>query len=251
MKSIKIIILMVLVALSSCKEHEIELYKEEPMVKFMGLSSRVLFDDNDYAHKIMEKDLGVRIELMGLPLTEPRTLVLKCSKKEGEKELVIKLEDKYLFAAGQFEIGEYKGEVLGYKEYSGAIVKVQRPGKYTYKREDTNVSYEALLTFDKKENNPLHQFNPGLIEWSKYTVSCRFHITQPINWQLNRWGAYSIQKYIFMMDVMEETYSEFNADDKYRESHKKIYDAYEKYKVSNGEITDDDGTPISFPETIG
>lgn len=250
MRKIILSLFMVLVAISACKEHEIELYNQAPRIKFKGVLAEILFDDKDYAHKVTERDLPVQIEIMGLPLSEPRTFVLKAEKREGLRELKVKLPEKYVFEAGQYGVGKFIREVYEYIEYSGAIVKVQRPEKYTYKKEDQKITYQAILTFDTKENNPLHQFDPGLIERSKFAVSAAYRISQPISWNVTRWGAYSVQKYTFMMDVLEEFYDEFNTDEKYKEAHKKVYDAYEKYKTENDEIKDDDGDPITFPQNI-
>lgn len=229
--------LLLALLLTACKENEIELYDQSPRINFVS-NTFTEFTDVEYAANITEKEVAVRVRLQGDFLTEDRSFCLKSSKFESETLDVFFAEaafkDKYIFPATKDSV-----------EFD-AIISVKRPEQFT---SDTDgIYYRAVISFDN--DNPLHQFDPGIEEWAESTLIVNYEITRPDEWSYSNmtWGPYSLGKYMFIMDTLHQTYDEFSAEDAVEENKQIVVEAYTTYLETNDPILDENGNDIYFPE---
>ena len=152
-----------------------------------------------------------------------RTFCLKTEPREGYSELpVLQLENPYTYSETDTIIQVYP-------------LVAQRPEK-------PSTTQSCLLTFDYA--NPAHQFIKGRVDISTLTVNVTYKI-KPSTWRDEAWGTYSDAKYMFMMDVLDKTYSSMMDYEL-----PTVVDAYEAYKAEGGDpIYDDNNEEITFPET--
>lgn len=208
-----------------CDENEIAIYQETPRLNFY-YSGGVVFADSDYVKQRTEKELIVVIALQGEPLEEGRTFCVTAQPADSVTEMTdVVLADSYVFPAGKYR--------------DSIRVTVRRPSRPTL----TTPQTRASLAFDP--SNPAHEFEPGKTEDQSYTIDASFYLPQPTSWSATHWGLYSTAKYVFMMDYFGDTYqTDWNNYDKLRE----VIAAYEAYCEEHGELLDDNGEPIAFPQ---
>lgn len=210
--------------LTGCSEEEIALYDQEMAITFSSATTlNYTFTDEHYLNGTTSLELNFYAQLQGGLVDANRTFCLKTEPREGYSELpVLQLENPYTYSETDTNIQVYP-------------LVAQRPEK-------PSTTQSCLLTFDYA--NPAHQFIKGRVDISTLTVNVTYKI-KPSTWRDEAWGTYSDAKYMFMMDVLDKTYSSM-MDYELRT----VVDAYEAYKAEGGDpICDDNNEEITFPET--
>lgn len=222
---------MLSVILTGCKENEIELYDQSPRINFVS-NTFTEFTDVEYAANITEKEVPIRVRLQGDFLKEDLSFCLKSAEIENFNYAEVSFDKKYIFPASNNSV-----------EFD-AIAKVKRPAEFT----SNEVRYNTELSFDN--DNPLHQFDPGIEEWATSTLILEYEIKRPNEWSYSNmtWGPYSIGKYLFIMDTLHQTYSEFSKAVVIEENKQIVVAAYTDYLKTNDPILDENGNDIYFPE---
>lgn len=100
--------------------------------------------------------------------------------------------------------------------------------------------YGCYLEFDL--NNPLHQFDKGLVEKNQIVLNVRWEL-KPTEWSdYVGFGSYSDAKYMFIMDVCQRVW-----DDLEDEDIDVIKQAYREYKeAGNPPILGEEGDEIEY-----
>lgn len=222
--------LLLAVLMLSCKDNQIELYDQSPRINFIS-NTVIEFTDVEYANDLFDKEVGVKVRLQGDFLRKDLNFCLRSEKNDNANFAKITFAEKYTFVASTDKVE------------SEAIVSVKRPSEFTSQQ----VLYNAQLLFDN--DNPLHQFDRGLEEWSERNLIVRYEISRPKEWSYSdrTWGPYSIGKYLFIMDTLKQIYDDFSADDVIEDNKIKVVVAYDKYLETNDPILDENGNEIYFP----
>lgn len=230
MKKILFIVSVLLAGgLAGCSENEIELYNQEVCLNFANPGWSTEFTDADYVNGVTTKEAPVVVELQGNLLTAPRTFCLKNREAEGYKETVNSdFSNPYTYENLEGVEQELK-------------VMVHRP-----KRPTDGAGAKACacqVVFDYADAK--HQFREGRVDKSVVNILVTFNI-KPTDWDDagSQYGAFSINKYLFMMDTLKKTYDDVAYDDASLEQVKKAYEAYLK---TNPPLLDDKGQEITFP----
>ena len=102
--------------------------------------------------------------------------------------------------------------------------------------------YGCFLEFDL--SNPLHQFDKGLVEQNQIPLNVRWELKTDEwgCWSGYKYGSYSDEKYMFIMDVCECVYEELKEED-----YDKVKQAYKEYReAGNPPILGEDGDEIVY-----
>lgn len=207
---------------SGCQEEEIALYNQEMAITFSTSTTlNYEFTDEDYVNGVTVREQTFYVQLQGGLLDENRTFCLTTEPREGYDA------QPQLEFANPYTYNNLEGVTQKY------TLTAHRPEK-------PSTTQGCLLTFDV--NNAAHLFIKGRVDLNTNNVTVRYNI-EPSNWQTLAWGVYSDAKYMFMMDVLEKTYSNILESEL-----PLVVAAYEDYKAQGGQpITDDDGNEITFP----
>lgn len=230
MKKILFIVSVLLAGgLAGCSENEIELYNQEVCLNFANPGWSTEFSDADYVNGVTTKEAPVTVELQGNLLTAPRTFCLKNQEAEGYKETVT------ADFANPYTYENLEGVT------QKLTVQVHRP-----KRPTDGIGNRACacqVVFDYA--NAQHQFPEGRVDKAMVNIVVSFKI-KPTEWDDagSMYGAFSINKYLFMMDTLKKTYADVAYDDASLEQVKKVY---EEYLKTNPPLLDDKGQEITFP----
>ena len=212
MKRIIYFVLAILVCgiYAGCSESEIELYNQTSRINFYGsLHIRTLVD-TDYVKKDDPYAIdSFTVKIQGDLLKENRDFCVKVSpNSDYQKPVDLLLDSKYKYT----EL-DTVCQVFYYK--------IKRPAVEAGRK-----VYGCFLEFDL--SNPLHQFDKGLVEWG-----C---------WSGYKYGSYSDEKYMFIMDVCECVYEELKEED-----YDKVKQAYKEYReAGNPPILGEDGDEIVY-----
>ena len=228
MKRIIYFVLAILVCgiYAGCSESEIELYNQTSRINFYGsLHIRTLVD-TDYVKKDDPYAIdSFTVKIQGDLLKENRDFCVKVSpNSDYQKSVDVLLESKYTYT----EL-DTVCQVFYYK--------IKRPAVEAGRK-----VYGCFLEFDL--NNPLHQFDKGLVEQHQIPLNVRWELKTDEwgCWSGYKYGSYSDEKYMFIMDVCGCVYEELGEED-----YDKVKQAYKEYReAGNPPILGEDGDEIVY-----
>lgn len=228
MKRIIYFILAILVCgiYAGCSENEIDLYDQTPRINFYGsLHIRTLVD-TDYVKKDDPYAIdSFTVKIQGDLLKENRDFCVKVSpNSDYQKSVDVLLESKYTYT----EL-DTVCQVFYYK--------IKRPAVEAGRK-----VYGCFLEFDL--NNPLHQFDKGLVEQHQISLNVRWELKTDEwgCWSGYKYGSYSDEKYMFIMDVCGCVYEKLEEED-----YDKVKQAYKEYReAGNPPILGEDGDEIVY-----
>ena len=228
MKRIIYFVLAILVCgiYAGCSESEIELYNQTSRINFYGsLHIRTLVD-TDYVKKDDPYAIdSFTVKIQGDLLKENRDFCVKVSpNSDYQKPVDLLLDSKYKYT----EL-DTVCQVFYYK--------IKRPAVEAGRK-----VYGCYLEFDL--NNPLHQFDKGLVEQNQIPLNVRWELKTDEwgCWSGYKYGSYSDEKYMFIMDVCECVYEELKEED-----YDKVKQAYKEYReAGNPPILGEDGDEIVY-----
>lgn len=228
MKRIIYFVLAILVCgiYAGCSESEIELYNQTSRINFYGsLHIRTLVD-TDYVKKDDPYAIdSFTVKIQGDLLKENRDFCVKVSpNSDYQKPVDLLLNSKYKYT----EL-DTVCQVFYYK--------IKRPAVEAGRK-----VYGCFLEFDL--SNPLHQFDKGLVEQNQIPLNVRWELKTDEwgCWSGYKYGSYSDEKYMFIMDVCECVYEELKEED-----YDKVKQAYKEYReAGNPPILGEDGDEIVY-----
>ena len=228
MKRIIYFVLAILVCgiYAGCSESEIELYNQTSRINFYGsLHIRTLVD-TDYVKKDDPYAIdSFTVKIQGDLLKENRDFCVKVSpNSDYQKPVDVLLDSKYKYT----EL-DTVCQVFYYK--------IKRPAVEAGRK-----VYGCFLEFDL--SNPLHQFDKGLVEQNQIPLNVRWELKTDEwgCWSGYKYGSYSDEKYMFIMDVCECVYEELKEED-----YDKVKQAYKEYReAGNPPILGEDGDEIVY-----
>ena len=228
MKRIIYFVLAILVCgiYAGCSESEIELYNQTSRINFYGsLRIRTLVD-TDYVKKDDPYAIdSFTVKIQGDLLKENRDFCVKVSpNSDYQKPVDLLLDSKYKYT----EL-DTVCQVFYYK--------IKRPAVEAGRK-----VYGCFLEFDL--SNPLHQFDKGLVEQNQIPLNVRWELKTDEwgCWSGYKYGSYSDEKYMFIMDVCECVYEELKEED-----YDKVKQAYKEYReAGNPPILGEDGDEIVY-----
>lgn len=228
MKRIIYFVLAILVCgiYAGCSESEIELYNQTSRINFHGsLHIRTLVD-TDYVKKDDPYAIdSFTVKIQGDLLKENRDFCVKVSpNSDYQKPVDLLLDSKYKYT----EL-DTVCQVFYYK--------IKRPAVEAGRK-----VYGCFLEFDL--SNPLHQFDKGLVEQNQIPLNVRWELKTDEwgCWSGYKYGSYSDEKYMFIMDVCECVYEELKEED-----YDKVKQAYKEYReAGNPPILGEDGDEIVY-----
>ena len=228
MKRIIYFVLAILVCgiYAGCSESEIELYNQTSRINFYGsLHIRTLVD-TDYVKKDDPYAIdSFTVKIQGDLLKENRDFCVKVSPNSDYQNPVdLLLDSKYKYT----EL-DTVCQVFYYK--------IKRPAVEAGRK-----VYGCFLEFDL--SNPLHQFDKGLVEQNQIPLNVRWELKTDEwgCWSGYKYGSYSDEKYMFIMDVCECVYEELKEED-----YDKVKQAYKEYReAGNPPILGEDGDEIVY-----
>ena len=228
MKRIIYFVLAILVCgiYAGCSESEIELYNQTSRINFYGsLHIRTLVD-TDYVKKDDPYAIdSFTVKIQGDLLKENRDFCVKVSpNSDYQKPVDLLLDSKYKYT----EL-DTVCQVFYYK--------IKRPAVEAGRK-----VYGCFLEFDL--SNPLHQFDKGLVEQNQIPLNVRWELKTDEwgCWSGYKYGSYSDEKYMFIMDVCECVYEEMKEED-----YDKVKQAYKEYReAGNPPILGEDGDEIVY-----
>ena len=228
MKRIIYFVLAILVCgiYAGCSESEIELYNQTSRINFYGsLHIRTLVD-TDYVKKDDPYAIdSFTVKIQGDLLKENRDFCVKVSpNSDYQKPVDLLLDSKYKYT----EL-DTVCQVFYYK--------IKRPAVEAGRK-----VYGWFLEFDL--SNPLHQFDKGLVEQNQIPLNVRWELKTDEwgCWSGYKYGSYSDEKYMFIMDVCECVYEELKEED-----YDKVKQAYKEYReAGNPPILGEDGDEIVY-----
>lgn len=228
MKRIIYFVLAILVCgiYAGCSESEIELYNQTSRINFYGsLHIRTLVD-TDYVKKDDPYAIdSFTVKIQGDLLKENRDFCVKVSpNSDYQKPVDLLLDSKYKYT----EL-DTVCQVFYYK--------IKRPAVEAGRK-----VYGCFLEFDL--SNPLHQFDKGLVEQNQIPLNVRWELKTDEwgCWSGYKYGSYSDEKYMFIMDVCECVYEELKEED-----YDKVKQAYKEYReAGNPPILGEDGYEIVY-----
>ena len=228
MKRIIYFVLAILVCgiYAGCSESEIELYNQTSRINFYGsLHIRTLVD-TDYVKKDDPYAIdSFTVKIQGDLLKENRDFCVKVSpNSDYQKPVDLLLDSKYKYT----EL-DTVCQVFYYK--------IKRPAVEAGRK-----VYGCFLEFDL--SNPLHQFDKGLVEQKQIPLNVRWELKTDEwgCWSGYKYGSYSDEKYMFIMDVCECVYEELKEED-----YDKVKQAYKEYReAGNPPILGEDGDEIVY-----
>lgn len=228
MKRIIYFVLAILVCgiYAGCSESEIELYNQTSRINFYGsLHIRTLVD-TDYVKKDDPYAIdSFTVKIQGDLLKENRDFCVKVSpNSDYQKPVDLLLDSKYKYT----EL-DTVCQVFYYK--------IERPAVEAGRK-----VYGCFLEFDL--SNPLHQFDKGLVEQNQIPLNVRWELKTDEwgCWSGYKYGSYSDEKYMFIMDVCECVYEELKEED-----YDKVKQAYKEYReAGNPPILGEDGDEIVY-----
>lgn len=228
MKRIIYFVLAILVCgiYAGCSESEIELYNQTSRINFYGsLHIRTLVD-TDYVKKDDPYAIdSFTVKIQGDLLKENRDFCVKVSpNSDYQKPVDLLLDSKYKYT----EL-DTVCQVFYYK--------IKRPAVEAGRK-----VYGCFLEFDL--SNPLHQFDKGLVEQNQIPLNVRWELKTDEwgYWSGYKYGSYSDEKYMFIMDVCECVYEELKEED-----YDKVKQAYKEYReAGNPPILGEDGDEIVY-----
>ena len=228
MKRIIYFVLAILVCgiYAGCSESEIELYNQTSRINFYGsLHIRTLVD-TDYVKKDDPYAIdSFTVKIQGDLLKENRDFCVKVSpNSDYQKPVDLLLDSKYKYT----EL-DTVCQVFYYK--------IKRPAVEAGRK-----VYGCFLEFDL--SNPLHQFDKGLVEQNQIPLNVRWELKTDEwgCWSGYKYGSYSDEKYMFIMDVCEWVYEELKEED-----YDKVKQAYKEYReAGNPPILGEDGDEIVY-----
>ena len=228
MKRIIYFVLAILVCgiYAGCSESEIELYNQTSRINFYGsLHIRTLVD-TDYVKKDDPYAIdSFTVKIQGDLLKENRDFCVKVSpNSDYQKPVDLLLDRKYKYT----EL-DTVCQVFYYK--------IKRPAVEAGRK-----VYGCFLEFDL--SNPLHQFDKGLVEQNQIPLNVRWELKTDEwgCWSGYKYGSYSDEKYMFIMDVCECVYEELKEED-----YDKVKQAYKEYReAGNPPILGEDGDEIVY-----
>ena len=228
MKRIIYFVLAILVCgiYAGCSESEIELYNQTSRINFYGsLHIRTLVA-TDYVKKDDPYAIdSFTVKIQGDLLKENRDFCVKVSpNSDYQKPVDLLLDSKYKYT----EL-DTVCQVFYYK--------IKRPAVEAGRK-----VYGCFLEFDL--SNPLHQFDKGLVEQNQIPLNVRWELKTDEwgCWSGYKYGSYSDEKYMFIMDVCECVYEELKEED-----YDKVKQAYKEYReAGNPPILGEDGDEIVY-----
>lgn len=228
MKRIIYFVLAILVCgiYAGCSESEIELYNQTSRINFYGsLHIRTLVD-TDYVKKDDPYAIdSFTVKIQGDLLKENRDFCVKVSpNSDYQKPVDLLLDSKYKYTELDMVC-----QVFYYK--------IKRPAVEAGRK-----VYGCFLEFDL--SNPLHQFDKGLVEQNQIPLNVRWELKTDEwgCWSGYKYGSYSDEKYMFIMDVCECVYEELKEED-----YDKVKQAYKEYReAGNPPILGEDGDEIVY-----
>lgn len=228
MKRIIYFVLAILVCgiYAGCSESEIELYNQTSRINFYGsLHIRTLVD-TDYVKKDDPYAIdSFTVKIQGDLLKENRDFCVKVSpNSDYQKSVDVLLESKYTYTELDTVCQAF-------------YYKIKRPAVEAGRK-----VYGCFLEFDL--NNPLHQFDKGLVEQHQIPLNVRWELKTDEwgCWSGYKYGSYSDEKYMFIMDVCECVYEELKEED-----YDKVKQAYKEYReAGNPPILGEDGDEIVY-----
>ena len=209
-----------------CSENEIDLYNQTSRINFYGsLHIRTLVD-TDYVKKDDPYAIdSFTVKIQGDLLKENRDFCVKVSpNSDYQKPVDLLLDSKYKYT----EL-DTVCQVFYYK--------IKRPAVEAGRK-----VYGCFLEFDL--SNPLHQFDKGLVEQNQIPLNVRWELKTDEwgCWSGYKYGSYSDEKYMFIMDVCECVYEELKEED-----YDKVKQAYKEYReAGNPPILGEDGDEIVY-----
>ena len=209
-----------------CSENEIHLYNQTSRINFYGsLHIRTLVD-TDYVKKDDPYAIdSFTVKIQGDLLKENRDFCVKVSpNSDYQKPVDLLLDSKYKYT----EL-DTVCQVFYYK--------IKRPAVEAGRK-----VYGCFLEFDL--SNPLHQFDKGLVEQNQIPLNVRWELKTDEwgCWSGYKYGSYSDEKYMFIMDVCECVYEELKEED-----YDKVKQAYKEYReAGNPPILGEDGDEIVY-----
>ena len=228
MKRIIYFVLAILVCgiYAGCSESEIELYNQTSRINFYGsLHIRTLVD-TDYVKKDDPYAIdSFTVKIQGDLLKENRDFCVKVSpNSDYQKPVDLLLDSKYKYT----EL-DTVCQVFYYK--------IKRPAVEAGRK-----VYGCFLEFDL--SNPLHQFDKGLVEQNQIPLNVRWELKTDEwgCWSGYKYGSYSDEKCMFIMDVCGCVYEELKEED-----YDKVKQAYKEYReAGNPPILGEDGDEIVY-----
>lgn len=206
-----------------CNESEIDLYNQTPRINFLGSTYIRTLVDTDYVNTKPYVIDSFMVNIQGNLLKENRNFCVKVTpSSDYQNSLDVILEDKYAYT---------KLDTV----YQVFYYKINRP-----KVESGRNVYGCYLEFDL--NNPLHQFDKGLVEKNQVVLNVRWNL-KPAEWSnYAGFGSYSNEKYMFIMDVCQRVWSDLKDGDA-----DKVKQAYKEYiEAGNPPILGENGDEIEY-----
>ena len=228
MKRIIYFILAILVCgiYAGCSENEIDLYDQTPRINFYGsLHIRTLVD-TDYVKKDDPYAIdSFTVKIQGDLLKENRDFCVKVSpNSDYQKSVDVLLESKYTYT----EL-DTVCQVFYYK--------IKRPAVEAGRK-----VYGCFLEFDL--NNPLHQFDKGLVEQHQISLNVRWELKTDngvVGADINM-AATVTRNICSLWDVCGCVYEELEEED-----YDKVKQAYKEYReAGNPPILGEDGDEIVY-----
>ena len=178
-----------------CSENEIDLYDQTPRINFYGSTTHVrTLVDTDYVKKEPYAVDSFEVRIQGDFLKENRDFCVKVTPNNDYQNSVdVLLESKYTYTDLDTVC-----QIFYYK--------INRP-----KVQAGRNIYGCYLEFDL--NNPLHQFDKGLVEKNQIVLNVRWEL-KPTEWSdYVGFGSYSDAKYMFIMDVCQRVWDDLEDED--------------------------------------
>ena len=168
-------------------------------------------------------------------------------KQQAYEELKIQIAHLYVQILSNIETLQRSAEHLALYKGASAIAEQEYRNRRTTidavaqtKVQAGRNIYGCYLEFDL--NNPLHQFDKGLVEKNQIVLNVRWEL-KPTEWNdYVGFGSYSDAKYMFIMDVCQRVW-----DDLEDEDIDVIKQAYREYKEEgNPPILGEEGDEIEY-----
>lgn len=207
MKRIIYFMLVILVCsiYAGCSENEIELYNQTTRINFYGTMNIRTFVDKDYLKEETYVIDSFTVRIQGDHLKENRDLCVKVTPNSDYLNSVdVILDSKYTYTKLDTVCQDFFFKINLPKVKAGKNV------------------YGCYLEFDL--DNPLHQFEKGLVEKNKLILNVRWDL-EPNDWDDWEFGSYSDEKYMFIMDVCKRVWDELDYDD-----FDKVKEVYKEYR---------------------
>lgn len=181
-------------------------FQSEDVLDEWGYPMPHYFGDSLLTHKAQ-----LIVSLLGRESAVDRKFKLKANQGEGLSPELIQFEDSYTFRAGRL--------------IDTIEVTLKRPVK--------RGTYNVQVTFDHSDANA--DFSMGVEEKSHFTFQLKDRYPEPEDWEgrVDWLGAYSEEKYAFIVSVLHITYGYYVDWGEYNEQLREALEQYNQKHPNN------------------